>query len=115
MKILGDESIEAEIVEALRQSGHEVTDIKETTPGIADRQVLSVANESGAVLLTNDKDFGELIFRDRLFSKGVVLLRFGKLEAAERIELLRSILEEHRSELSGAFTVITSVGVRIRR
>ena len=115
MKILADESIEREIVAGLRKTGHSVSDIKETNPGIEDQRVLSLANETDAILLTNDKDFGDLIYRDRLFSKGVVLLRFEKLEIAERIELLNTVLEEHSNELFGAFTVITAAGVRIRK
>lgn len=115
MKILADENIEAEIVAALRQAGHSVSDIKETSPGIEDTGVLSIATELGSTLLTNDKDFGELIYRDRLVSNGVILLRFGKLETSERIGLLRDVLEEHESEMDRAFTVITSTGVRIRK
>jgi predicted nuclease of predicted toxin-antitoxin system len=115
MKILADESIESEIVAALREAGHSVADIKETSPGIEDEQVLSLASETDSILLTNDKDFGELIYRDRHFSKGVILLRFGKLEIAERIELLKTVLEERTAALFGAFTVVTAVGIRIRR
>jgi predicted nuclease of predicted toxin-antitoxin system len=55
VKIVADESIESEIVAALRRAGHTVSDIKETTPGIEDQQVLSLANETDAILLTNDK------------------------------------------------------------
>jgi predicted nuclease of predicted toxin-antitoxin system len=115
MKILADENIEREIVDALRRAGHIISDIKETTPGIEDTDVLMIAADSNSILLTNDKDFGELIYRDRLASKGVILLRFGKLEIAERIELLLGVLGERESELQGAFTVITSTGVRIRK
>ena len=115
MKILADENIEAEIVAALREAGHTVSDIKETSPGIEDTGVLRVATELGSTLLTNDKDFGELIYRDRLVSTGVILLRFGKLETIERILLLLNVLEEHESEMDQAFTVVTSTGVRIRK
>lgn len=115
MKILADENVEGEIVAALRQAGHSVSDIKETSPGIEDTSVLRIAADLGSILLTNDKDFGELIYRDRLVSKGVILLRFGKLEIAERIELLLGVLKDRESELNGAFTVITSTGVRIRK
>ncbi len=115
MKILADENIEAEIVAALRQAGHTVSDIKETSPGIEDTGVLRVATELGSTLLTNDKDFGELIYRDRLASNGVILLRFGKLETAEKIEFLLGVLEECEGEMDRAFTVITATGVRIRK
>lgn len=115
MKILADESIEYEIVRALRAAGHEVADIKEISPGIGDSEVLSLATSSEAILLTNDKDFGELIYRDGLISNGVVLLRFGKLEIKERIDLLKTVLEEQEAKLTSSFTVVSDVGVRIRK
>ncbi len=115
MNILADENIETEIVAALRSAGHVVVDIKETDPGIEDTKVLQMAGEQNAVLLTNDKDFGELIYRDRLFSRGVILLRFAKLDVQERITSLIDVMTEHASELRGAFTVITNNGVRIRK
>lgn len=115
MKILADENIEVEIVEALRHAGHSVSDIKETSPGVEDANVLMIATNLGSLLLTNDKDFGELIYRDRLVSKGVILLRFGRLGIAERIDLLLGVLEERELEMDGAFTVITTTGVRVRK
>ncbi|HMQ03625.1 MAG TPA: DUF5615 family PIN-like protein [Pyrinomonadaceae bacterium] len=115
MKILADESIESEIIRALRAAGHEVADIKEISPGIDDIEVLSRAAASEAILLTNDKDFGELIYRDRLIASGVILLRFGKLEIKQRIELLKTVLEEQKAKLTRSFTVVTAVGVRIRK
>jgi len=81
MNILADENLESEIVTALRLAGHSVSDIKEIRPGVDDPEVLSIANRTDAILLTNDKDFGELVYRDRLFSTGIILLRFGKLES----------------------------------
>ena len=115
MKILAAESIESEIIRALRAAGHEVADIKESSPGIEDIEVLSRAAASEAILLTNDKDFGGLIYRDRLISSGVILLRFGKLEIKERIELLKTVLGEQEAKLTSSFAVVTAVGVRIRK
>lgn len=115
MTLLAGENVEREIVVALRLAGYAVADVKESKPGIADADVLTISNNSDAVLITNDKDFGELIYRDGLISKGIILLRFGKLEIRERIQLLIGVLEEHENELDGAFTVISPTGVRIRK
>lgn len=115
MKILADENIEGEIVAALRKLGHSVSDVKEISPGVEDTDILTMANDLDSVLLTNDKDFGDLIYRDRLVSNGVILLRFGKLEVAERIGLILSVLGERQNEMHGAFTVVTTTGVRIRK
>lgn len=115
MIFLADESVEGEIVSELRYAEYSIADVKEISPGVTDEEVLALAVGRNEILITNDKDFGELIYRDRLFSLGVVLLRFGRLVLAERIEILKIVLDEHSAELPGAFTVITAVGVRIRR
>lgn len=115
MNLLADESVESEIVAALRRAGHEVADIKELSPGIEDAEVLSIAIQSNAIVITNDKDFGELIYRDLNSSKGIILLRFGKLEIAKRIELLTGVLDEHEMAMRGKFTVITATGIRIKK
>lgn len=115
MKLLADENIECEMVDALRMAGHDITDLKATSPGIEDADVLNFADDLAAVLITYDKDFGELIFRDRRVLNGVVLLRFGKLEITEKIDLLIGVLKERGNEILEAFTVITSTGIRMRK
>jgi predicted nuclease of predicted toxin-antitoxin system len=69
MKIVADEGVDRQVVEALRGENHDVTYIAELAPGISDEEVLQLANERDALLLTTDKDFGELVFR-LLFQKG---------------------------------------------
>ena len=64
MNLVADESVDGPSVERLRQDGHAVFYIAELDPGIDDDAVLDEANRSGALLITSDKDFGELVFRD---------------------------------------------------
>ena len=63
MKIVADESVDKQIVDRLRSDGHAVVFIAELAPGIDDEAVLLQSRQSNAVLLTADKDFGELVFR----------------------------------------------------
>lgn len=63
MNLLADEGVERQIVERLRQAGHDVWYIAEMEPGIADDVILAQANASQALLITLDKDFGELVYR----------------------------------------------------
>lgn len=72
MNILADESVDRSIVDTLRQEGHRVVYVAELDPEISDEQVLHEANLRGAVLLTLDKDFGELVFRQGLINEGVI-------------------------------------------
>ncbi len=104
MKIVADENIESEIVDGLRTAGHEIIDIKATHPGIDDRAVLDLAADEGAILLTRDKDFGELVYREGRLNSGVILLR---IDRSHRVESLLSLLADHEAELVGAFSVIT--------
>ncbi len=63
MRYLADESIERRIVDALRSAGHEIDYIAELAPGASDPDVLARANRQSIVLTTEDKDFGEQVFR----------------------------------------------------
>jgi predicted nuclease of predicted toxin-antitoxin system len=63
MKLLADESVDQQIVDRLRKDGHEVWYVTEMEPGISDDLVLKKANQEMAILLTANKDFGELVFR----------------------------------------------------
>lgn len=64
MKLVVDESVDASIVIRLRSDGHEVIYIAEQSPGISDLKVMEIANREQCVLVTSDKDFGELVFRN---------------------------------------------------
>ena len=80
MNILADESVDQQIVEQLRRAGHQVIYIAETEPGISDTEVLGLASRKSSLLLTADRDFGELVFRQKLISVAApapaYLLRF---------------------------------------
>lgn len=65
MNLLADEGVDRPIVEKLRREGHTVAYIAEMSPGIDDDTILDQANVNNALLLTLDKDFGELVFRCR--------------------------------------------------
>ena len=75
MNLLADEGIDRAVVERLRQAGHTVAWIAELSPSISDDAVLQQANDLNALLITADKDFGELIHRQRRIHAGVLLLR----------------------------------------
>ena len=71
MKLVADESVDFPIIEALRTAGHDVLAVIELAPGINDETVLELANQRQALLLTADKDFGELVHRLRRIHRGV--------------------------------------------
>ncbi len=115
MKILADENIEREFIEALREADFDVVSVRESYIGFADDEILQVAEQENAVILTYDTDFGELVFRYSLKSRGVILLRLSGLSLAERIGKTVVAISEHNAELENAFTVISENSMRIKR
>ena len=88
MTFIADESVDRDIVQRLRREGHQVWYVAEMDPGISDDDVLELANRETALLLTADKDFGEMVFRQRRFSGGIVLTRLAGLSAQLQIDLI---------------------------
>ena len=115
MNLLADESVDREVVDRLRTDGHTTLYVAELAPGITDDQVLDEANARAALLVTADKDFGELVFRLGRIHTGVVLTRLAGLSAATKTEAVSQVLRDHAAELVGAFCVIAPGAVRIRR
>lgn len=115
MKLLIDESVDRQIVEWLRQDGHDVLYVAEMDPGISDAAVLINANNTGALLLTADKDFGELVFRRQQINAGVLLIRLAGLSLNSKAELVVAAVSDHQNELPGAFSVLSPGMIRIRQ
>lgn len=115
MKFLADESIDKPIVERLRKDGHVVVHVAEMEPGIPDDEVIRRANQRSALLLTADKDFGELVFRQGRIARGVVLVRLAGLSSQSKSEVVARAVEKHGNELARSFAVISPAGIRIRK
>ena len=114
MKFVADENVDLPIIARLRDDGHDIHAIIESSAGISDDEVLKLANEKGVVLLTGDKDFGELVYRDKRFTCGIVLVRLAGLSNHEKSEIVANVIREHGNELGNAFTVISPHNLRIR-
>ncbi len=114
MRLLADEGVDVQIVEQLRLDGYDVEYVAELAPGITDDEVLGRANEDGRLLVTVDKDFGELVFRLGRVATGVLLLRLSGLSPRDKAILVSKALDEHAGEMPAAFTVVSPGLVRIR-
>jgi predicted nuclease of predicted toxin-antitoxin system len=86
-----------------------------TRRGIDDDAVLHKAFVEDWILITNDKDFGEKVYRERRPHKGVVLLRLDDERAASKINTLQQLLERYSDRLAGNFVVVTESRVRFAR
>ncbi len=114
MKLVADESVEGPTVYALRAVGYEVLFIAETSPGIEDAEVLSIARREQSLLITADKDFGELVFRNREPHCGVLLVRSPEDDPNENAANAVSAVQQHGPELHNRFSVLAGRVLRIR-
>jgi predicted nuclease of predicted toxin-antitoxin system len=114
MRFLADECCDAGLVDALREDGYDVLYAADSLRGAPDRELLDQAFTERRILLTEDKDFGELIYRLRRPAHGIVLLRFDVADRALKIPRLLHLLEEAAERLPGAFVVLEADKARIR-
>lgn len=101
------------MVNELRAAGHDVRAVVEGQPGVTDAEVLALARVERRVLLTNDKDFAELVFGRRLTSFGIVLLRLRGWNAQEKATRLMEVLAQGPA-LRRALLVVMPPNVRRR-
>lgn len=114
MRVLANENVPAALVERLRSAGHDVAWVRERSPGIADPRVIEWAILEQRVLLTFDKDFGELAFARSLpASCGIILLRI-PMEDLARLTLKVADLIGSRDDWTGQFAVVEETRVRFR-
>jgi len=115
VNFLFDESVDAPIAAGLRAEGHAVVSVWELEPGMRDDAVLAQANQDRAVLVTADKDFGELVFRMGRVHNGVLLIRMAGLTLEKKASIVSAAVREHGWQMQRAFTVVTAGLVRVRR
>lgn len=113
LRILANENIPGEAVEALRRDGHDVAWGRTYAPGRTDEAVLAQAQAEGRILMTFDKDFGELAFRRELpTSSGIILFRLETQGSAQAVALVLAALRS-RSDWAGHFSVVEREHIRM--
>lgn len=115
LKFLADESLEYSIVLWLREQDYNVASVAEDFPSAKDENVLGKATQENRIIITNDKDFGDLVFLNKLSNKGVVLLRFRTEEVKTKIKFLKSFLKNYSDKIFNRFTVLNESKIRIRQ
>lgn len=114
MRLLANENFPLDAVVALRKQGHDVLWIRTDAPGSTDRQVLERARNENRILITFDKDFGELAFHSFLpATSGIILFRFSVRSSAFVAQQITGAIES-RTDWQGNFAVVEENRVRVR-
>lgn len=114
MNFLADEDVEKPVVEMLRNEGHDVLYMCQIATRTIDEKLLEQANSESRILLTGDKDFGELIFLQKKISAGIILMRFVSEKSSVKVRFMQSLLKTYGNNLQGNFTVVREGKVRRR-
>ncbi|RIV25562.1 hypothetical protein DYU11_09725 [Fibrisoma montanum] len=114
MKVLVDECTGPSVARWLRDEGHDVYSVSEQSRGWSDHQVLAHAVAEQRVIVSNDKDFGELVFKNRLHHCGIVLLRLDDERVNNKIGVLRRFFANFSDQITSShFIVLTEKAIRI--
>jgi predicted nuclease of predicted toxin-antitoxin system len=115
VRFVVDECIGPAVARWLRAHQHDVFSVYDEARGLDDDAVLALAFREDRILITNDTDLGERVFRAGHAHRGVVPMRLSDERAASKIACLRRLLEHHATGLPGAFVVIGESSIRIVR
>lgn len=114
MRFVADENFPGAALQALREAGRDVMSVAEAYPGISDADVATLCSETGSILLTFDKDFGELVFRRGLAAGSVVVLVRVTPESPEDAAAIVLAAVTTVRDIEGKFCVITRDRIRVR-
>jgi predicted nuclease of predicted toxin-antitoxin system len=114
MRFVADENVSRVVIERLRAGGFEVIAVGETRSGAPDKDVLESATREGCILITEDRDFGELVIRQRLGVRGMILLELDRLSNAMEADVVAEVVSNHADRLLDNLVVIEPGRIRVR-
>lgn len=113
MRFLVDECTGSKVAKWLRDENYEVFSVFDEARGMTDDEILTKAFVENWILITNDKDFGETIFRERRGHHGIIFMRLDDERAMNKIKVLEQLLESYAEKLPEQFVIVTETKVRI--
>jgi predicted nuclease of predicted toxin-antitoxin system len=115
MRFMVDECTGPAVARWLRQQNHDVFSVYEQARGMEDDRIIQKAFNENWILITNDKDFGEKVYREQHPHRGIVLLRLEDERTASKIDALQSLLKDYAERIPRSFVVVTETRVRFAR
>ena len=113
LRFLADESCDFAVVRAIRADGYDVLAVSEYTQRSDDQELNEQAYLENRIVLTEDKDFGWLVFVSQVATAGVILIRFPGNRREALVRTVRILIQEKADEIQGAFVVLQPGHVRI--
>jgi predicted nuclease of predicted toxin-antitoxin system len=114
MRFLVDECTGTRLAEWLRKEGYEVFSVYEQARGSTDEDIIKKAFKENWILITNDKDFGEKVYREKYPHRGIIFMRLQDERSANKINVLQRLLSVYLREIPNSFVVVTETKVRFR-
>jgi len=115
LKFLVDVGVGEKVEDFLYKSGYDILSVRKLNPRMSDSEIINIAAKDNRIVITMDKDFGELIYNSGLIHKGILLLRTENCSGDKKAKILSEILINYSSELEENFCVFSKDRLRIRR
>jgi len=115
LKFIIDVGVGKKVEDFLYKSGYDVLSVREINPSMSDSKIIGIASKNNRIIITMDKDFGELVYNSGLKHTGILLLRTENCSADKKIIILSEILRNYSSELEENFCVFSKDRLRIRK
>lgn len=113
-QFLVDEGCDAIVVRTLRKLNYDVLYVAEISPGKDDQDILTLGYQDQRIIITEDRDFCELVFRDNKPTFGIVLIRISDLNRLDKAVQITTLVNNHLEQLPGAMTTIKVNTIKIR-
>ena len=113
--IIIDENVDQAFIDRLNKENYEIIDIKERQPGVSDKGVIKIAKSKGGLVITEDKDFGELVFSHNIRGCSIILLRYNKPDCDLVEKNIIKVLVNYYENPEHFFITITPTKIRIRK
>ena len=114
-RFIVDECTGPAVAKWLTEQGHDVVSVFDECSGISDMAILERAYIENRIIITNDKDFSDLIFRDKRKHNGVIYMRLVNERTPHKISCLKNILDQHSDKINKHFIVATETSIRIAK
>ena len=115
LKLLVDVGVSKKKEEWLLKNGYDLKAVRDINPKMEDDKILSIAVSENRMVVTMDKDFGELVYNSGLPHSGVLLLRLEDAKSDEKVKTIEKILKEYSDKLLNNFCVFQHGRLRIRK